>query len=528
MNKFWLLYKVAIKSNVLSSSSAMGTVSKKRKLGSVSGMLLIFAVLTVYMFFMAYTMGKSLSSMGQTKLLLTLAIMGGAAFVFINCAFSGVATVFKAKDYEFLTALPLSNGLVLAAKMAAAFTTVYLYITPIYIPFVTIYFVFEGVTAAGVIFAILGFLLSPMLIFTIGLLVGLVLSLVTSRLKLGRILYIVLMLAFIVGIMVISANPEALNGFVAANGNKVFSVVNTVFYPMGWFANAIMYASGLNFLYYALVNVLPTAVLLLLCAKFYVPIVNILNRTGAKRKFVYKEATTSKALPALMKKEFKKLFSSTNYLLNSCLGPALFLIFAVLNLFDINFGMVGSGADVASYTILMGALFVLISSPALASISLEGESFWILKSLPVKPITIFNAKLLTQFVIFVPLTFIASIIAVLAQGLGAATLAAALFFFLGVNLYGATLALMLGIKYHNLHYTNEMMVIKQGTAVFIYMLVNMVISIPALLVYGFIKAYLSLALYLTIFGAVFLIVGCVLYAVLYYKKANTETLNSID
>ena len=73
------------------------------------------------------------------------------------------------------------------------------------------------------------------------------------------------------------------------------------------------------------------------------------------------------------------------------------------------------------------------------------------------------------------------------------------------------LGLLYGLRYPNLHWTNEAQVVKQGMAVFASMFGNLaLVGVPALMVY-FLRVYVSVSVLLLIWTAVFAIGLYVVY-----------------
>ena len=73
------------------------------------------------------------------------------------------------------------------------------------------------------------------------------------------------------------------------------------------------------------------------------------------------------------------------------------------------------------------------------------------------------------------------------------------------------LGLLYGLRFPNLHWTNEAQVVKQGMAVFVSMFGNLaLVGVPALTVY-FLRVYVSVSVLLLIWTAVFAIGLYVVY-----------------
>jgi ABC-2 type transport system permease protein len=201
VDNFWALLKISFKTNLTSAQS----LSTRKKTGSAAVLIVLVVMMTGYMFVLAYQMGKSFAENGMADLLILFAVIGGVFFTFINSIISSFHFIFKSKDMDILLAMPIKTSIIVSTKMLSVLALLYIYIAPVYIPFFTAYFIFAGVKFSMIVYAVLGFFLTPLFAFALGLLVGMLLNSLNS-LRFAKPLYLIFMLAFIVFVMVISSN----------------------------------------------------------------------------------------------------------------------------------------------------------------------------------------------------------------------------------------------------------------------------------------------------------------------------------
>ena len=104
---------------------------------------------------------------------------------------------------------------------------------------------------------------------------------------------------------------------------------------------------------------------------------------AAKRKYTRKAMKQSSVKSALLKKELRRLASSTNYLINGALGAVFLLVLPVVLIFQksailVPLSMMGASAgQVAAGA--AGAICLILGTGSIAapSVSLEGKSLWI-------------------------------------------------------------------------------------------------------------------------------------------------------
>ena len=137
------------------------------------------------------------------------------------------------------------------------------------------------------------------------------------------------------------------------------------------------------------------------------------------KKANHKSANIIKRKPiiSLARKELKRYFSSPIYMFNTsfglllCIIISIYLCFKGQKIFDMILASYGFNSNVSLpvlfyfFILFVGAMTSISSS----SISLEGKTINITKSLPIKEETILNSKILTCFIIELPFIFFSNI-----------------------------------------------------------------------------------------------------------------------
>ena len=179
---------------------------------------------------------------------------------------------------------------------------------------------------------------------------------------------------------------------------------------------------------------------------------------------------------ALFSREIKRLLSSPVYILNAGLGVIFIAIAAVaLVIKKAYFLKLVAQMGFDNGTIAAGFVFglclmasvVLFTAP---SISLEGKTLWIVKSLPISEKDILSAKLNLHIyltVIPIVLASVAAIYVLAPSALNAITIFLAPVFFLMLS---ANIGLICNLKSPNFDWINETQVVKQSVSVLLAML----------------------------------------------------------
>ena len=133
-----------------------------------------------------------------------------------------------------------------------------------------------------------------------------------------------------------------------------------------------------------------------------------LTNHATKRNYKMQSLEISSPFMALYRKELKRYFSSTIYVMNTGFGVVLLLIatifiaiFGVENL-DTLVGAPGISAMISFAAPFIISTMIAISCTTASAISLEGKNLWILKSSPIKTKTIFDSKIAVNLTILLP------------------------------------------------------------------------------------------------------------------------------
>ena len=237
--------------------------------------------------------------------------------------------------------------------------------------------------------------------------------------------------------------------------------------------------------------------------------------SGEKVKYTARRAKQRSVPSALLSKEFSKLTSNANYMLNCALGTLLIPVLgvallikgpAVIDVLSSVFGDIGAVAVLLCTALCMSCSMNDCAAP---SISLEGKNIWIAQSLPVDPWQILRAKLRVQLLLTMPSLLFASLCAVIVLkaplALSLALLALPQLF----ALFFALLSLTLDLAHANLSWTNELAPIKQSMPVTVALLGGWGFSILLAGVYLLLTPPFGAAVYLLCFAAI-TAVGCLI------------------
>ncbi len=170
----------------------------------------------------------------------------------------------------------------------------------------------------------------------------------------------------------------------------------------------------------------------------------------------------------MYKREFDRYFSCTIYALNSTIGMVLLLVVALLLLFispealEQQSGIVGLSQMLRRVLPLVIAVFVTMTSTASASLSLEGKNRWIMCSVPVRAIDIFNSKIAVNLTVICPFALISAVL--LGFKMGVSLIQSVLLCIVPVvyACFISILGMYMNVKFPKYDWTSEYYAVKGG------------------------------------------------------------------
>lgn len=444
---------------------------KRRSLGS----LLLYAILFLFAFgamiVLFYNFGRLscrplldaglgwlyFSAIGMTAILLGLIIS-------IFTTYSGI---YNAKDNDLLFSLPIPPRHILLTRMAGSYFLGLLFEALVLVPAYIAYWQTGGVTVTGAIFALPLLLLTSLLSLTLGCWLGWVVAAIARHFQRKTLITTVISLLFLAAYFYLySRGTNALMDGFMAHMEQIGGQIRSSFSPL--------YQFGLAFEGETLPMLLFSGMVLLLFFGTYAAMSRSILRIattkkgGLKRKQYSEQQVAAAGSPngALLRKEFRRLTSSTTYMMNGALGTFMMPVAAVLllikadtlqefaTLFPANYLSLGLAAAIA--------LLCTINMVSGSAINMEGKSLWIVRSLPVSGWQILKAKWKLHMIITIIPATLCCIAAGIAFRIHPLLVLLIFLFATGFCGFSAALGLAINLLKPNLNWTNETAAVKQN------------------------------------------------------------------
>ncbi len=500
------MLRILIRAQVQSVLASLTRSSRGKGLSLAAAGLLIVFLAAVFLFFFGFTfyaLALALPGMGLGWFYFALAAAMAFALGFIGSVFMAQQQLFNARDNELLLAMPIRPRDILGARMAVLLLLDYALTLVVLLPAGAVWLAVAGGTLSGVIGFVLSALLLPLLIMCFTCLFAWLLALISSRMRRKTLITLALSIAFLAAYFYFYMNLQRLLTELIANSERIAGAFVAV-YPLYAFGRAAL-GSWPHVAGFAACCVLPFA---LVCAILSRGFLAVTTRRGAGKKLVYRERAlkASGAGAALLKKELARFGSNGMYILNAASGT-LFTVAAVAALFIYRVEAAallaalpeGLGAGVVTLALCFLTAMDFISAP---SVSLEGRTLWLLKSLPVPTRKILMSKVNLHLAVALPPTLLASVCCAAALPFTLAEAAAIVAVPALTCVFCALLGLAVNLRYPKFDYINETAVIKNSMSVALTMFGSWALLAAAALLYAFaLRGVIGMTAYLGLCAA---------------------------
>lgn len=507
--------------------------NKTRSISFISFILLMGSLFIALSSYVSYTM-VSLYDYANINLVYPFIMASSIASILcFSTSIFKVKSIFVGKDYDLLRSMPIRKGYIIASKLVSLYLIELLYAAIIAIPNLILCFSYSN-DISFIWMGIIVTILIPAVPIILAALFSLFISLVADRYRFGGVINILLYLLLLVGIFFISfttsysSSSEEIDISSLINMADNMSWINpTLYFVKNAFTSNILYFIG-----FIAVNIIALIIAISFIALLYDKVYHVINSFKADYKYERKKLAVEGQLKALFIHEIKRFFKSKYYMLNSMSSGICALIFAGMlgYLFSPWSGMLESGdLENIRKVAFLGTLFIIfgigISTPASCSISIEGSSFWILKTNPICYKTMAKAKILASVAILGSCSLLSSLIMIIMiQPTIFSSILIVLIPFVFVVL-SSILGLTINLSFPKLKWKNEQECVKMSACIVITMLLDWLITI---LIGASLIGLLLINIYLSgILTLVLLIIAAVL-AYIYTIKTVNNKMNKIE
>ena len=463
------------------------TTDRKKRgriVGSTIGAAFLYLMLMAYC--VAMCIGYGVMGIIDSAPVLCALTISALALLFTFFKTNGY--LFNFKEYDMLMSLPFETRTVAACK----FLYMYVKSLPWYLSISLAMLIGYGIYARPSILVyplwlVLSFFL-PVIPMLAAAFLGFLIARVSAGFRKTNLVQTVLIMLIVIFSFALRFVLEDMfrNDKVEATleaASEATGRAAAVYLPAGWFADAVTRPSLLSAVLLIAVSALLFAAVFAVVGRSYRNINSALKSHAAARNYRMTGQKQRSVVAAVAFKEFKRLTGSTVFMTNAAMGEILALLLGVVTLvigFDRIFLTVMGGAPIDP-AILQPAIpfilyfFVGMVATTACSPSLEGRNYWIVQSLPIEKKTLYQGKMLFNLLLTVPTMAVSTLCLCVSAHVPA--LNTALYLLLGIALcaFSTAWGCVCGVRHMRLDWENEIEVVKQGAAVTIYLLPNMLV-----------------------------------------------------
>ena len=432
--------------------------------------LFIFAMLGFLFYAVADMLCAPLVSAGLGWLYMALMGLIAVFLGVFGSVFNTYASLYMAKDNDLLLSMPVPTGRILMIRLSGVFAMGLMYELIVMIPTLIVWFMTARPGAAGVIFSLLIPLVLAFFVLTLSCILGWVVALISGKLRRKNLIVVFLSLAFLAAYYYFYAQAYSMLAAILANPAGVGAGIRRALYPL----YQMGLAAGGNVLsmvvFTAIVAALFGLVFLVLQRSFLK--LATANRGAARVKYREKAAKSGSVRSALLRRELRRFLGSSVYMLNCGLGVVLMPAAAVAvvlkgeTVMEVLTALFGGRSDLVP--LLAAAAICMITTMndmTAPSVSLEGKTLWLIRSLPVPAWDALRAKVeLHLLLTLIPAALLTACVEfVIRPAAVSAVLIPVVVVLFAVMM--ALAGLVLNLKIPNLTWTSETVPVKQGMSV---------------------------------------------------------------
>ena len=424
------------------------------------------------------------------------AIMGIMALTFciIGGAMTAYSTIYKAKDNEFLLSLPIRPSQILSTRVFICYALDFLISAVIMIMAFVVYEIHFGLTLSMIVCGIVILLVFPLFGLVLSLLLGWLIGVATTKVPEEKKSYISLAFVFIflIGYFIIYSRMMEIMQLIVNSKDVIAEFLESWIKPLFWMGEGAMGDWLALFEFTAVACAAFAIVYNILSVSF----IKVVTTNKGRKRVKYKEEQLKTADPksALLDREFLHFRRNTTIMVNYGLGLLILVLMGIAlcifkgDIWDMFGGregidpaVVGEIGTLAGVAVLLYCLSMCpITAP---SISLEANTIWLIRSLPVSTWSILESKLKEHLLLTVPASLIAVAGVIYAMESSIPMAVLAIVCVVAFNFFIATWGLRMNISKPTFNWTNEAAAVKRSMSVTIVMLGTMGILMTLVVIY---------------------------------------------
>lgn len=450
----------------------------------------VWVLVTAMIFFYVGGLSYGFIQLGLSEVIPAYLITLASLFVFVFGIFKSGSMIFKPEGYDMICSLPVSKTAIVISRFLRMYAADVTVTAGIMFPGFLVYAVLLKPAVSFYILAIFGVLFVPLLPMAAAVFLGALITGISSRMKHKSLVSSGLSILLVLVFMLASSQSYRLEGSVNVEMLKdmsatIFTILRKVYVPAVWFGSAM--ETGNIAVWFACVGlflVVAIAVLSLVSVSFH-GISRRLYGISAKHNYKMEQLEKDAVLVSLCKREFKRYFSSSVYVVNTIVGPIMGTVFSSAVFFvgtDFITEEIPIAVDIPGLMPFVLSAVLGMMTTTSTSISMEGKTWWIVKSLPLSTKTILDAKILMNLLLMLPFYLVSEGFLILALKPDAADLLMLILIPLSTILFSCVYGITINLHFPVFDWESETSVVKQSASAMFGGMGGMLLSILCIVV----------------------------------------------
>lgn len=440
--------------------------------------------------------------------------------------------LFNCKDDDMLLSLPINKKTILFVRMLKFYLFELLYNSLFILPVMIVY-AFK--TAPGLSYYLVSFvalLTLPIVPIILSCILGFLITYLSSKFKGKNLIQTIFTTIVLLAFMYFGYNSGGFISNIAKHASDLNDLITKIYYPIGEYITLINNFNIINLLIYIMIHILISIFTLLILSKIYFKINSKAKKVITNKKLKKYIIKSKSQRSAFIKKEINKFVSTPVFITNAGFGLVLYIIVCILislkfntiaSTFStpdgsINIDTIKSQLPVIAFGIIcFGTLMTSITS---SMISLEGKTFNLLKSLPIKSKQIVYYKVLTSLVIIIPFILIGDAILFIRFKFEIISMLLLIIASILLPIVAESIGILVNLKYPKIDATNDTEVVKQSMSSLISTFIGMgLLALTTIAIFLLINIGLSNNYILLIIISFYLLIATIL---IYTLNKNSE------
>ena len=530
MNKVLSLIKINLSHDLTIFKINSKKTSKKTK-------ILLPIIITIYLMgFMgvyASMLMDKLKPMHLEFITITIFALIISIITITEGIYKSGSLLFNCKDDNLLLSLPIKKKTVLFVRILKFYIFELLYNSLFIIPVIIVYAINVVPDWTFYLSSFVALLVLPIVPIAISCIIGFLITFISSKFKGKNIVQTIVTMAFLLIVLYLSFNLEGFIKDIAKEATSLNDLITKLYYPVGAYISLINDFNILSLLSYILINILIFAVVVFILGKIYFKINSSQKRVLTSHKNTHYVIKSRSRLSAFIHKELNRFVATPVFITNAGFGLVLFVAACILcslkfdSLIDmflkanpkVKVSLITDNLPLIAYGLL--CFSSLMTSITSSMISLEGKTFNILKSFPIKSSRIVLYKVITALVVMLPCLLLGDIILFIRFKFDIISIILILLGTLILPLVTELIGIIANLKYPKMDATNDTEVVKQSMSSMIATFVGLGLSGGTILVMiGLFNAGLCSSLIMLIFDLIYGLVAVGLLILLEKKCAG--------